>query len=83
MNIKQREHFLGFIQKNGLISESKKKYISDLNDFEKMFVTIDDLIQGIREDLNVVEGNIKESISKFVSIPIDKYSMKRNPNIID
>lgn len=83
MSEKQIEHFKDFIAKNGFISETKKKVNSDFNDFEKMFVTIDDLIQGIREDLNVVEGNIKEYISKFVSIPIDKFSMKRNPNIID
>lgn len=83
MSEKQIEHFKDFIAKYGFISETKKKVNSDFNDFEKMFVTIDDLIQGIREDLNVVEGNIKEYISKFVSIPIDKFSMKRNPNIID
>jgi hypothetical protein len=83
MNEKQREHFTDLIQKNGLISETKKRYVSDTKDFEKIFVTIDDLIQGIREDLNVVEGNIKEYVSKFVSMPIDKFSMKRNPNIID
>ena len=83
MNEKQREHFTDLIQKNGLISETKKRYVSNTKDFEKIFVTIDDLIQGIREDLNVVEGNIKEYVSKFVSMPIDKFSMKRNPNIID
>ena len=83
MNDKQREHFINLIRTNGLISETKKRYVTDIRDFEKIFVTIDDLIQGIREDLDVVEGNIKEYIGKFVSMPIDKFSMKKNPNIID
>lgn len=83
MSEKQREHFIDLIQSNGLISETKKRHVSNTKDFEKIFVTIDDLIQGIREDLNVVEGNIKEYVSKFLSMPIDKFSMKRNPNIID
>ena len=83
MSKKQIAHFMNLINKHGLISETKKRHFSNTNDFEKIFVTIDDLIQGIREDLNVVEGNIKEYISNFVSMPIDKFSMKRNPNIID
>jgi hypothetical protein len=83
MNGKQREHFINLIRTNGLISETKKRHVTDIRDFEKTFVTIDDLIQGIREDLDVVEGNIKEYIGKFVSMPIDKFSMKKNPNIID
>lgn len=83
MNAKQRKHFIDLIKRNGLICEAKKRYVTDITDFDKIFVTIDDLIQGIREDLDVVEGNIKEFVSKFVSMPIDKFSMKRNPNLID
>ncbi len=79
MSNTQIEHFINFISKNDILSVNKRHCEIDKSNFNKLFVTIDDLLQGIRNDLNVVEGNIKESVSKFLSIPIDQFKMKRNP----
>lgn len=83
MNGTQRAHYLSLLEKDSFLCEGKRRLKADLHNFDNLFVTIDDLLQGIREDLDVVEGNIKADVSRFVSMPIDKYKMKRNPNIID
>jgi len=83
MSIDQRKHFIEYFRTNEGLSISKKKIPVTIENFEKLFLKIDDVIQGIRFDLNVVKGDIKDGISSFVSIKIDAYNMKRNPNIID
>jgi hypothetical protein len=47
------------------------------------FVSLDEFIQGIRDDLAMVEGNVKYDIEHFVRTPIDKYSLFKNPNNVD
>lgn len=83
MRPKQIDHYINFFIENDLLSNSKKRHQVNSDNFEKLFVSIDDLLQEIREDLNVVEGDIKKCVTGFVSMPIDKFKMKRNPNIID
>lgn len=83
MDKEQRNHFVVMLQRDSSLCQGKGRQKLEVGNFENLFVTIDDLIQGIREDLNVVEGNIKADVSRFVSIPINKYGMKHNPSIID
>lgn len=47
------------------------------------FLSLDDFIQGIREDLAVVEGDVKHDIEHFVRTPIDQYKLFKNPNLVD
>jgi len=37
----------------------------------------------IREDLSVVEGDIQEMLEHFVEMPMDKFGLMKNPNIVD
>ena len=83
MNESQRKHFLELLKKDSFLCHAKSNVKPELSNFDNLFVIIDELLQAIREDLDVVEGNIKADVSRFVSIPIDKFKMKRNPNIID
>ena len=55
----------------------------DENNFEDYFVSLDNLVQLIRDDLSVVEGDIQEMLEHFVDMPIDKFEMIRMPNIVD
>lgn len=52
------------------------------NEFE-YFVSLDEFIQGIRDDLAVVQGNVKFDVEHFVRTPIDKYNLFKNPNNVD
>jgi len=83
MSLEQRKHFINYFSKNELLSINKQRIPVTMENFEKLFVKIDEVIQAIRFDLNVVEGDIKEGVSKFISIRIDPEKMTRNPNIID
>lgn len=44
------------------------------------FVSLDEFIQGIRDDLAIVEGNVTYDVEHFVRTPIDKYNLFKNPN---
>jgi len=90
MSKKQRAHFAKFFSENiDYFSKDRRecftKGIKKLNDhFDTYyFVSLDDIVQGIREDLNVVNGDIKDRISKFVELPIDPFKLMRNPNFVD
>lgn len=47
------------------------------------FVTLDDLIQEIRKDLSVVEGDIQHCVGHFVSIRYDHHGIIKKPNLVD
>jgi hypothetical protein len=83
MSAGQRMHYIALLQNASFLCQGKNRQKIALENFDGLFVTLDDLLQGIREDLDVVEGNIKADVSRFVSMPIDSFGMKRNPNIID
>jgi len=51
--------------------------------FKDYFVSLDNLVQLIREDLSVVEGDIQEMLEHFVEMPMDKFGLMKNPNIVD
>lgn len=47
------------------------------------FVTLDHLVQAIRRDLSVVEGDVQATIESFVSIPYDRFRLIKDPNVVD
>jgi hypothetical protein len=66
------------------------KYIRDRLDnptsqniVDAYFISLDDLIQEIRNDLAVVKGDIQHCLEHFVSISYDQHKMMKNPNLVD
>ena len=49
----------------------------------RYFVSLDDLIQGMRADLAVVEGDISKKIEKCVMVAYDEANLIADPNVID
>lgn len=47
------------------------------------FVTLDEMIQAMRDDLDVVEGDIAENVEHFVLTPFDARRMIKAPNVVD
>lgn len=92
MNDAQLEHFARFVE-----SEKAKKDINDSflspmthalrmparGNEEEYFIALDELIQGIRDDLSVVEGDVKRDIETFIRTEFDKYEMMSRPNVVD
>ena len=60
-----------------------KKTTGDINDLMSYFVSLDDLVQGIREDLSVVEGDVSDRLESFVQFAYDQYKLIKDPNIVD
>ncbi len=86
MSKKQIKHFVGFFNENKHYIASlyhKNKYPLQADNFEEYFVSLDNLVQLIREDLSVVKGDIQEMLEHFVEMPIDKFKLMRNPNLVD
>lgn len=86
MSKKQVEHFVSFFNENpNYLSFSKVKNQEPITkeNFELFFISLDNLVQLIREDLSVVEGDVQEILERFVDLPIDKFKLMRNPNIVD
>lgn len=87
----QREHFIRFVA----YAITKDKHTSRLafnkhnlgidphSDPEAFFLSLDELIQGVRSDLAVVEGDIKRSVENFVQFGYDHFRMMKEPNIVD
>lgn len=47
------------------------------------FVSLDQLVQAIRRDLSVVDGDVSQTIETYVGIPFDRFHMVKNPNVVD
>ncbi len=47
------------------------------------FVSLDNLVQAIRLDLSVVEGDVSQTIEQYVGIPFDRFRMVKDPNVVD
>ena len=50
---------------------------------EECFVSLDRIVQAIREDLQVVGGDIQGRIEQFMSIGYDPHGLIREPNVIE
>ena len=87
----QRVHFTDFVTQekaksrdDSCLASSKYGMTSDpTSDVISYFVSLDDLMQGIRNDLDVVEGDIKRRVEHFVKIGYDHFKIMKNPNIVD
>jgi len=86
MDKKQIKHFVKYFTKH-------KDFLANIyqnmeipleeDTFDQYFISLDNLVQSIRQDLSVVEGDIQEMLEHFVEMPIDKFKLLRNPNIVD
>jgi hypothetical protein len=86
MTRKQIEHFVQFFNENRNYLSFEYAAIQaplTVENFEEYFVSLDNIIQLIREDLSVVEGDIEALIENFVQMPMDKFKLMKNPNIVD
>ncbi len=91
MNQSQKDNFITFTNEelkkdedNSTLALNKYSLKKDAKDnIRGFFVSLDDLIQGIRDDLAVVEGSIKHDIEDFIKIKYDQFQQMENPNIID
>jgi len=86
MTKKQIEHFVQFFNENRNYLSFDYAAIKEpltIENFEEYFVSLDNIIQLIREDLSVVEGDIEALIENFVQMPMDKFKLMKNPNIVD
>ncbi len=74
--------------RNSFLALEKRKLQanSDLSDdvvLEEYFLSLDELVQGMREDLAVVGGDIERNIDLFMNIPYNHAGTITSPNIID
>ncbi|MGB2679852.1 MAG: hypothetical protein WBE39_00865 [Candidatus Competibacter sp.] len=86
LNNKQKEMFINFMKNNAqwhLKHECKELPIENLSNdsIEKYYVSLDDLVDEIREDLGVVDGRIRETIGYFINTKYNEYSLIESPNI--
>jgi len=91
MTTTQKEHFIALIEQ-----EVKKEEEVSVLAFEKhalevdvrknpeaYFLSLDELIQGIRNDLSVVDGDIRQSVEHFVRINYNEFGFMEIPSIVD
>lgn len=91
MSPNQLAHFQEFVKQEKQKKQAKSKLanhfhqqtISVENNEAAFFLSLDDFIQGIRQDLAVVEGNVKHDIEHFVRTPFDQFKLIKDPNIVD
>ena len=86
MTKKQINHFVKYFNKHqeylALIYKDLKMPLEE-DTFDEYFISLDNVVQSIREDLSVVEGDIQEMLEHFVEMPMDKFKLMKNPNIVD
>jgi hypothetical protein len=47
---------------------------------EQYFVSLDDVVQAMREDLSIVCGNVRDMLAAFILVPFDHHGLLRTPN---
>ncbi len=86
MEKNQIVHFVNYFNKHpeflASIYKDLKMPLSE-ETFKDYFVSLDNLVQLIREDLSVVEGDIQEMLEHFVEMPMDKFGLMKDPNVVD
>jgi len=87
MTSDQRRHFADFVRdeisgdrENCFLAKEKT---GNINEPITYFVTLDEIVQGMREDLSVVEGAVQDRLEYFVVLSYNKYGLIRNPSIVD
>ena len=83
----QRRHFIDFINANKDMGfEFKQHHLknnSGMHHSAAYFVSIDDVVQAMREDLSVVEGDVENLLERFIEIKYNHYLMMKPPNVVD
>jgi hypothetical protein len=72
----------GVLYHRSMVTKQKEHYEQNIGSLEN-FVTLDDLVQGIRKDLSVVDGDVSKLLERVVSVKYDAYQMIKDPNVID
>ena len=87
MKSDQRRHFADFVRdeisgdrENCFLAKEKT---GNINEPITYFVTLDEIVQGMREDLSVVEGAVQDRLEYFVALSYNQYGLVRNPSIVD
>ncbi|MGI9256237.1 MAG: hypothetical protein ACR2PY_04825 [Salinispira sp.] len=78
MSTEDRENFAHFLQ-----DEKKTKLLLNESDdeLERYFVSLDDLVQEIRDDLAVVSGDVHKYIGAFTSLYNNQKPSPRRPSL--
>ncbi len=50
---------------------------------KQYFLSLDEFIQGLREDLAVIDGDVSHSLEHFVRTPINNHGLIPNPNKVE
>lgn len=92
MDSEQVKHFREFVEgekeKNDIHGSylARQKYelrIPVEGNEGNYFVSLDDLIQAIRDDLVVIKGDVRQEIEHFIRMEMDRENMMRKPSIVD
>ena len=92
MQPEQLEHFIDFVETekakrnphDSLLSLQKTLLTIPVRGNEMTyFISLDEVVQEIRNDLNVVEGDVRQEVEHFVRMPYNHYDMIKDPNLVD
>ena len=92
MGPNQIAHFVKFVEHerakldphDSSLSLEKTLLSLDVRDnVDAYFVSLDEVVQQIRTDLNVVHGDVRQEVEHFVCTPYNVYDMIKRPNYVD
>ncbi len=72
----------GVLYVRSMTEKQRNHYVQNIGPVST-FVSLDQLVQAIRHDLSVVEGDVSETIERYVGIPFDRFRMVKDPNVVD
>lgn len=72
----------GVLYTRSMVQKQKEHYEKNIGSLHG-FISLDDLVQAIRNDLSVVEGDVSNVLEKFVNIQYDRFKMIKDPNNVD
>ena len=68
------------LEESKLANSKHKLHVPVAGNEVEYFLSLDEFIQGIRDDLDIIEGNVKHDIEHFVRTPINKLNLIPMPN---
>jgi len=94
MNEEQKKYFSKMVDEEvvkdkntSILSYDKMHFLSHkkeaISNYRNYFLSLDELIQGMRSDLAVVTGNIQSEVEHFVLLEYNSKSIIAHPNIVD
>ncbi|MEZ4662507.1 MAG: hypothetical protein R2911_33560 [Caldilineaceae bacterium] len=88
----QLEHFIDFVETEKTKRNPHDSYLSLQKTLLALpvrgnemtyFISLDEVVQEIRDDLNVVEGDVRQEVEHFVRVPYNYFDMIKDPNLVD